>query len=297
MDRDIASLWIGGTLGDIEIASIHSFLRHGHRLTVYSYEPVSNLPSGVENCDAAEVLPTRRIVRHRRSGSPALHSDLFRYALVDRTDKIWVDLDIIALKKFDFETPYVFGFEDTAGSVNCAVFRMPREFAALRELLKFNEDTVATPPLLKGLRKWKYWLRGMGRGLPIDVWPWGSIGPHALTHFLRQTGEIRYAMPVDTFYAVPISEMTRFITPGGLTLSELPANAYGLHLWGGLMRAYLAEHHGGAYARGLIHGRSDRTSQKRRFNTLKCREFLASSLSLTDLGNDPSRLCLHHLPE
>lgn len=250
MDREIASLWIGGRLGEIEIASIHSFLCHGHRLRVYSYEPVVNLPRDVENRDAAEVLPTRRIVRHRRSGSPALHSDLFRYALMDRTEAIWVDLDMIALRKFDFDTPYVFGFEDTVGSVNCAVFRMPRESAALRELLKFKEDTVATPPLLTGIRKWKYWLRGMGRGLPIDAWPWGSIGPHALTHFLRQTGEISHAMPVETFYAVHISEMTRFITPGALIPAQIPDAAYGLHLWGGLMRAHLAQHHQGVVPEG-----------------------------------------------
>lgn len=257
MDRDLASLWIGGQLSDIEIASIHSFLRLGHRLIVYSYDPVPNLPRDVESRDAAQILPARRIVRHRRSGSPALHSDLFRYALMDRSAAIWVDLDMIALRPFRFDSPYVFGFEDHAGSVNCAVLRMPRESQALRALLAFNEDTVGTPPLLTGFRKWKYRLRGLGRGLPIDVWPWGSIGPHALTHYLRETGEISHAMPVEAFYAVHISEMERFITPGALTPAQIPDSAYGLHLWGGLMRAHLAQHHGGqvpegSYMAGLI---------------------------------------------
>lgn len=250
MDRDLASLWIGGPLGAIEIASIHSFLRHGHKLIVYGYEPVANLPRDVEFRDAAEILPARRIVRHRRSGSPALHSDLFRYALMDRSQAIWVDLDMIALRRFDFDAPHVFGYEDDAGSVNCAVLRLPRDSAALRELLKYNADTVAVPPLLTGFRKWKYWLRGLGRGLPIDAWPWGSIGPHALTHFLRQTGEINHALPPQAFYSVHISQMTRFITPGALLPAQIPDAAYGLHLWGGLMRAHLASHHQGRVPEG-----------------------------------------------
>lgn len=250
MERDLASLWIGGALGEIELASIHSFLRLGHKLIIYSYEPVPRLPRDVEARDAAEILPSRRIVRHRRSNSPALHSDLFRYALMRRSEAIWVDLDMIALKPFHFASPYVFGYEDTEGAVNCAVLRLPPASKTLHELLKFNEDTVATPPLLTGFRRWKYWLRGRGRGLPIDMWPWGSIGPHALTYFLRQTGEISHTLPVDAFYSVPISDMPRFITPGAMTLSQIPATAYGLYLWGGLMRSHLAQHCGGRVPEG-----------------------------------------------
>lgn len=250
MNRELASLWIGDTLSEIEIASIHSFLRYGHKLVVYGYGVIGNLPADVEFRDASTILPSGRIVRHRRSGSPALHSDLFRYALMQKTEQIWVDLDMIALKPFVFDTPFVFGFENATGAINCAVLRMPPDSAALRELLKFNEDTVAVPPLLTGFRKWKYWLRGWGRGLPIDAWPWGSIGPHALTHFLNQSGEVRYAMPLEAFYFIPIDEMQRFILPGALKMEQIPDAAYGLHLWGGLMRTYLGRHHAGRVPEG-----------------------------------------------
>lgn len=250
MKRDLASLWIGGPLGGIEIASIHSFLRHGHRLTIYGYEPIPNLPPRVAFRDAAGILPTRRIVRHRRSGSPAPHSDLFRYALMARTEDIWVDLDIIAVKPLVFDSPFVFGFEDRKGSVNNAVLRLPASSETLRALLAFTEDTVAVPPLLTGFRRWKYWLRGMGRGLPIDAWPWGSIGPHALTHHLNRTGEIAHALPVEAFYAVPLGQMARFVTPGGFADRDIPPEAVCLHLWGGLMRTHLNRHHGGTVPEG-----------------------------------------------
>ena len=58
MKRKLASFWDGSPLG-----------------------PLEGLPPGVELRDANEILSTQRIVTHRKSGSVALFSDLFRYAV------------------------------------------------------------------------------------------------------------------------------------------------------------------------------------------------------------------------
>ena len=246
---DLASFWIGDRLGPIEVASLQSFLRFGDHMTLYCVGNVAGVPKGVECRPASEIMPCDNILRHRKTGSPALHSDLFRYQLLARTDKIWVDLDVIALKPFDFPTPWVFGYESPL-EINGAVLRLPRESAALQALLALTPETRGLPEYLSGFRRWKYWLKGMGRGLPIDRWPWGALGPRALTYYLRKTGEIAHALPVSAFYSVPLTETRRFLDPGGLTPDELPSDAWAVHLWAKELRGALATHHGGQVPRG-----------------------------------------------
>lgn len=246
---DLASFWAGSTLGPIEIASARSFLRHGDRLTIYAPGPIGNLPEGLIWRNADEIMPSDRIVLHKQTGSPALHTDLFRYALMNRTDQVWVDLDVIALRPLDFPSPWVFGHE-TAEQVNGAVLRLPRHSASLKALSAFRPDTVGFPPHVGGFRRLKYWVRTGGRGLPIDRWPWGSIGPRALTHFLRATGEIRHAMPASAFYAVSLSDVGRFVEPGALTRDSLPPDAWAVHLWGSALRRVVRERHGGSIPAG-----------------------------------------------
>ena len=52
----IVSFW-HGPMSWLEALSIASFRRQGHRVEVYSYDPVEGLPEGAIARDAAEVLP------------------------------------------------------------------------------------------------------------------------------------------------------------------------------------------------------------------------------------------------
>lgn len=248
--RHVASLWIGARLGEIERAAIASFLLLGHAFTLYGYGAIGNLPAGVTLADASEILPGDSILRDRRSGSPAMHADLFRYAMVRATDALWVDLDMIALRPFDFDTPWVLGREDD-GQLNNAVLGLPRESRLLASLCAITPATRGVPPHLRGLRRQKYRLRSALRGgLPITEWPWGSTGPRALTHFATLTGDVGRAMPPQAFYPVPIHAVRRFLTPGALRPEDLPADSFGVHLWGRELRAELAGSFGGRVPRG-----------------------------------------------
>ncbi len=239
--QNIASLWIGDHLSDIELASIASFRRFGHSFTVYSYEPVRNLPEGVIARDAASILPARQILRYWRGNTPAIHADVFRYAMLAQSDNVWVDLDMIALKPFLFPTPWIFAFEDSE-QINNAVLGLPRESRMLAELGKLRLDTRGLPPHLKGFRRFKYGIRGLFTGgVPISRWPWASTGPRMVTHFSRKTGEVIHALPPETFYSIPHSDTRRFLIPGALEDADLPDAAFGVHLWGGELRRIMAE--------------------------------------------------------
>ena len=224
----------------IEQASICSFLKVGDQFILYTYNPIAGVPAGVELRDAQEIYPCHSIIRHKKSGSPALHADLFRYALLSKTDYIWVDLDVIALRSFEFPSQWVFGLE-TEREVNNAVLKLPKNSKALHELLKINERTIGLPPMMKGWQRVRYWFKSWGRGMTIDRWPWGSTGPRALSYYLHMHDESKYAMPVSAFYAISLSRAHEFAIPGKLTLNDLPQDAWGVHLWGKELRQYLKE--------------------------------------------------------
>lgn len=247
MRKQVASLWIGNRLGPIELASIRSFCRQGHDFTLFSYEPLENCPSDVITRDAREIFDCGRIVLHEKTKSPALHSDLFRYALISKTDFVWVDLDIIALRPFEFPSGYIFGYE-YGPLLNGAVLGLPHDSPALKKLLEINPETKGCPPNMIGVRKLKYKLRDLlARGLPITRWPWGALGPRLITSELDQSGEIAHALPVDAFYSMPLAEAGRFADPEGYQASDAPEDAFAVHLWASHLTRYVKQKYAGTF--------------------------------------------------
>ena len=80
MNEVVNGLWIG-TLGKMQILSIRSFLKQGHRYKLWVYDHMKNVPKGVEICDANLILDKRHIFRHW-TGNLATFADIFRYKLL-----------------------------------------------------------------------------------------------------------------------------------------------------------------------------------------------------------------------
>lgn len=246
--RTLATLWVG-RLGPIEMASLHSYALQGQTPLVYSYEPIANLPPGVENRDAAEVYPAEVVARYRREGSPSLHSNFFRFALLRETDHVWTDLDVIALRPFDLAPDRIYAWENET-RVNCAVLRLPKDSPTLAALSEIGPATRGVAPHIQGLRRAKYWVRTLGRGVPVDRWPWGSTGPRALTTYLARFGEIDRALPAVTFYPIPSRDSLRFLTPGDVTDATFPPETRGVHVSASVCWRLARERHGGRIPEG-----------------------------------------------
>jgi len=241
---ELASFWVGGKLSPLEQASAISFMSQGHKFILYVMDDVKEIPNGVIVKDAREILPIENVIRHSKSGSPALHSDLFRYALIGKTNQIWVDLDIIALQPFSFDTDYIFGYE-SPHEVNGAVLKLPKSSTALKDLLKYTPEIRGYPPFLKTSRKFKYFLKSFGQGLPIEKWPWGSLGPRALTYHLSKTSEINFALPTEAFYPIPFENAENFLIPNLITAESFSIKTYGVHFWGNAVRKLLKSKYNG----------------------------------------------------
>ena len=54
---------------------------------------------------------------------------------------------------------------------------MPKTSPALAELKRFKPGMRGIAPHITGLRRLKYQIKTLGRGVPIEAWPWGSTGP------------------------------------------------------------------------------------------------------------------------
>ena len=246
----IATLWIGGRLSWLEQLCLVSFVDAGHETTLYSYAPIDNLPRGVKAASAEEIFPSEPMYRHARTGSPAIHADLFRLNLLKKTDQIWVDADMYCYRPFAFESPFVFGWENP-GLVCNAMLGLPPDADSLNGLLDFFTDEYAIAPWLKPWQQRELEEeRDAGHPVHMTAQNWGFTGPGAVTHFLKDTGEIEHARSEAAFYPISFKHRNHMIMSKFDIEAELGADCYGVHFWARRMKPRLEEKEGGVPRRG-----------------------------------------------
>jgi hypothetical protein len=94
--------WHGRPLGPYQLMGMRSFVDRGHRVELFTYDPAIAVPEWIVRRDANEIWPTDRILAYRnddRSGSFALHANLFRYAMLHRLGGWWIDQDVVLLRE------------------------------------------------------------------------------------------------------------------------------------------------------------------------------------------------------
>ena len=107
----VQSLWVGDELSRIEYYSIKSFLVLGYEFHLYTYNYVKNVPKGTKIKDASKIMPKKDIFALKTTFLP--FSDIWRYKLLYLKGGYWVDVDMIAIKRFDFKEPFIFSSERT----------------------------------------------------------------------------------------------------------------------------------------------------------------------------------------
>lgn len=240
--RDIGLLWMRGSLSFLEQLCIKSFVDAGHRTILYSYEPLSGVPDGVETRDAADILPEAGFLVHERTGSPALHSDLFRYKMLEReSNMIWADTDAYCLKPFETQTGHYFGWESDV-KINGGVLGLPSDSPALHALLEFTKDEFAIPPWF-GAKYERELKQARDAGNPVHVSDqlWGTWGPNAVDYFLKQTGEHEYAFPREVLYPFTFKHRRKIVKSAVKWDQFLTDKTASVHLYGRRMRPYIAQ--------------------------------------------------------
>ncbi|MEN8887607.1 MAG: hypothetical protein ABF243_01920 [Celeribacter marinus] len=238
---EIASLWIGGRLSWLEQLCLKSFADMGHHITLYSYEPIPNVPTGVHVGNAEDIYPSTPMLRHARTGSPAIHADMWRLNLLKKTDKIWVDADMYCYRPFDDPSGFVFGWEKP-GLVCNAVLGLPRDSATLAALIGFFKDEYAIAPWLKPWQQRELEAeRDAGHPVHMTAQNWGFTGPASVTYFLEKTGEIKYARSEAAFYPVSYPKRNQMIVSRADVEDRFTDETRGVHFWARRMKPRLEE--------------------------------------------------------
>ena len=242
----IGALWIEGPLSYLEQLCLVSFRDAGHQTVLFAYGEVTNVPDGIEISDANEILPADGELTHARTGSPALHSDLFRYHLLSQQPgMIWADTDAYCLQPFETDTGHFFGWESEK-HVNGGVLGLPQDSPTLKALLDFTADEYAIPTWYgEEYAAELEAARDAGKPVHAGEQPWGVWGPHALTHFLQQTGEIEHALPRHALYPFSFKDRRKMLQRGVRTEEFIKADTCSIHFYGRRMRKRIVEKEGG----------------------------------------------------
>jgi len=237
-DYRIGALWIGGNLSYLEQLCLKSFIDVGQHVVLYTYEGITNAPDGVEIRDAGEILPLNGFLRHGRTGSPALHSDLFRYhMLAKQHDMIWADTDAYCLRPFTTNNGHFYAWESSHGLAN-GVLGLPPDSETLRGLLEFTSDEYGIPPWFSAKEQDRLRaLRDAGTPVHAAEQPWGVWGPAALTHFLKATGEVKYALPCEALYPFRYRDRRQMLKPGVRIEDYVTQDCFSIHFYGRRMRS------------------------------------------------------------
>jgi hypothetical protein len=206
---DVVTFW-HGPLDALRQTCLRSQVAVGHKVTVYSFEPLAGLPDGVGNAEAEAILPYAFSEKLRppqpdgtwRDWTALQFSDFFRMRLMARNAGLWLDADVLLLKRVEIDETKPFFAWERPRQLGNSVLYLPSSdpivaaFASLMQQDELTPDWLALRhSLIFALRK----LRGSKRLADIRV---AIYGPAALTALARRAGELRYALPRKSFYAV-----------------------------------------------------------------------------------------------
>ncbi len=228
----IASFW-HGPLSWLEKVSIASFVRQGHPVHVYSYEPQGDLPEGADWKNAEEVLAREKLFFYKGHGTPGAFSDLFRMMLMKLERGIWADCDVYCVRPITGLGDYIFSWE-RPGSINGAVLRIPPDAPLLDDLLSiFDLDNrpLLEPHLPLGRRLEVAARRIFGDPVTPAFMQYGATGPFALTHFVPKHGLLDKVLPSSVFYPVPYAGIPALMAPGSDIAEVIRPDTRGVHIW------------------------------------------------------------------
>jgi hypothetical protein len=237
MRPDVVTFW-HGPLDALRLTCLRSQVAAGHKVTVYSFDPLAGLPDGVGNTEAEAILPHAFSQRLRppqpdgswRDWTVLQFSDFFRMRLMAESAGLWLDADVLLFRpvEIDQTRPY-FAWERPRQLGNSVLYLPPGDpivvaFENLIEQEELTPDWLAMRHRLTfALQRWR---GGSSRLSDIRV---AVFGPAALTALARRAGELHHALPKKSFYAVH-ADPKLFFDPSDFSALIGDPGITGLHI-------------------------------------------------------------------
>jgi hypothetical protein len=237
MRPDVVTFW-HGPLDPLRLTCLRSQVAAGHRVTVYSFEPLGQLPDGVGNAEAEAILPHSFAERLRPTGPDGLwrdwtilqFSDFFRMRLMAQSAGLWLDADVLLLKPVEIDPGKPYFAWERARQLGNSVLYLPSGDPIVAAFASLMQQDELTPDWLALRHRLTFALRrlrgGSNRLSDIRV---AIYGPAALTALARRADELRHALPRKSFYAVH-SKPKLFFEPSDFSALIGDPDIVGLHI-------------------------------------------------------------------
>jgi len=237
MRPDVVTFW-HGPLDALRLTCLRSQVAAGHKVTVYSFEPLGQLPDGVGNAEAEAILPHAFSEKLRppqpdgtwRDWTILQFSDFFRMRLMAQGAGLWLDADVLLFKPVEIDPAKPYFAWERPRQLGNSVLYLPSGDPIVAAFASLMRQQELTPNWLALRHRLTFALRklrgGSGRLSDIRV---AIFGPAALTALARRAGELRYALPKKSFYSVHANPK-RFFEPSDFSGLIADPGIIGLHI-------------------------------------------------------------------
>jgi hypothetical protein len=237
MRPDVVTFW-HGPLDALRLLCLRSQVAAGHKVTIYSFDPLAQLPDGVGNAGAEAILPRAFAEKLRPTGPDGVwrdwttlqFSDFFRMRLMARNEGLWLDADVLLLKPVEIDSAKPYFAWERPRQLGNSVLYLPADdpiVAAFEDLMKQEELTPDWLALRHRLTfAWRRLCGGSNRLSDIRV---AIYGPASLTALARRAGELHHALPKKSFYAVH-AEPKLFFEPSDFSALIADPEILGFHV-------------------------------------------------------------------
>lgn len=234
---EIVTFW-HGPMDALRQTCLRSQLAAGHKVTVYSFDPIPGLPAGVANAEAEAILPHAFSERLRppqpdgswRDWTTLQFSDFFRMKLMAKGLGLWLDADVLLLKPVEIDPAKPYFAWERPRQLGNSVLYLPAEHGIVAAFEELMEQEELTPNWLSVRHRITFMMRrlrgGSNRLSDIRV---AIYGPAALTALARRTGVLACALPKQSFYAVH-AEPRLFFDPSSYLGLVTNPEIIGLHI-------------------------------------------------------------------
>jgi len=220
MRPDVVTFW-HGPLDALRQTCLRSQVAAGHKVTLYSFEPIAGLPDGIGNAEAEAILPSAFSEKLRppepdgswRDWTTLQFSDFFRMRLMARHAGLWLDADVLLLKPIEIDPAKPYFAWERRRQLGNSVLYLPSDSSIVAAFEDLMEQEELEPDWLALRHRLTFMLRQLRRRsnrlADIRV---AIYGPASLTALARRGGELHHALPKKSFYAVH-AEPKKFFEP------------------------------------------------------------------------------------
>jgi hypothetical protein len=237
MQPDIVTFW-DGPLDGLRRLCLTSQVRAGHRVTLYSFAPLADLPDGVVNADAEAVLPRAFAERLRPSGAGGAwrdwttlqFSDFFRMRLMAMGAGLWLDADVLLLKPIELDSTKPYFAWEKPRQLGNSVLYLPAGDPIVAAYHALMAQDALTPDWLAWRHRLTFaWKKMRGRAERVSDIRVAIFGPASLTALAKRHGLLNYALPRKSYYSIH-AEPKAFFEPSNFEALIGDQEILGFHI-------------------------------------------------------------------